>query len=164
MGLRSRRLCGFAEPLLGPALAACCPLDASSGCDYSRAALANYRLQRRFARLNKTRRLEHGQGGLRQGGLAGSRPQPVTAPHPRSLGSSPRPPSPGCLCQPFRVLGQTAFPPAFASPRQPSHGLHAHPQPHSHHWLQGKRGKKKEKKIKKPEPTPDPSSSHPCSA
>lgn len=49
VGLRRQRLhasChGFAEPLLGPVLGACCPLDASSGWDYGRAALANYRLQ-----------------------------------------------------------------------------------------------------------------------
>lgn len=64
VGLWSRRPCashcGFAEPLLGPVLAAGCPLDASSGWDYSRAALANYRLPRGFARLNKRRCLEHG--------------------------------------------------------------------------------------------------------
>lgn len=73
---------------------------------------------------------------------AGRSPSQLLA-HPRWAQPGPRLPS-----QTMQGAGANCAPNS-APPGQPSLGLHGHLQPHSHQWLEGKRGKKTEKKKRK---------------
>lgn len=96
VGLGSVQRVRGAQSCSWAALAACCPLDASAHGDYSGVSWANYRLQGRVLRLNKTSSRQTRRPAL------GSWEQPFTACCLPAHGTE----------EPRMGLGQPSLPPA----------------------------------------------------